>query len=119
VLQGDITEQPKGISGSSPTQKINHEWGGKEEQSKELEKNKNSLSKHTAKWTQLKAVVKNRTTGHRNDCIPVPAELIILHGRIWVVEHIITDFSATNSWCYRFIEVQEYCDVLQEKGYHS
>jgi len=60
---------------------MKHEWGGKEEQSKKLEKNKHSFCKHTAKWPQLKAVVKNRMTVHRNIFISVPAELIILNGR--------------------------------------
>jgi hypothetical protein len=96
---------------------MKHELGGKEEQAKKLEKDEHPFCKHTAKWPQLKAVVKNWTTGHRNNRISVPAELIILHG-IWVVAYIITDFSGTNSWCYRFIEVQENCDVLQERGYH-
>ena len=64
----------------------------------------NSFCKQTAQWTQLKAVVKNWTTGHRNNCISVPAELIILLGRRRVVAYIITDFSGTNSWCYRFMK---------------
>jgi len=69
---------------------------GKEEQSKKLEKDKHSFCRHNAKWTQLKAVVKNWETGHRNNCISVPEELVILHGRRWVVAYII-DFSRTNS----------------------
>jgi len=48
---------------------MKHEWGGKEEQSKKLEKDKHSFCKHTAKWPQLKAVVKNWTMGHRNNRI--------------------------------------------------
>ena len=92
---------------------MKHEWRGKVEQSKKLEKNRHSFCKHTAKWPQLKAAVKNWTTDHRNNHISVPAELIILHGRRWVVAYItiiiiiiiiITDFSGTNSWCYRFMK---------------
>jgi len=40
---------------------MKHEWGGKEEESKKLEKDKHSLCNHTAKWPQMKAVVKNWT----------------------------------------------------------
>jgi len=83
---------------------MNHEWGRKEEQSKKLEKVKHSFCKHTAKWPQLNAVVKKLTTGHRNNCISVTAELTILHRRRWVVAYIIIDFSGTNFWCYRFME---------------
>ena len=83
---------------------MKYEWGGKEEQSKKLEKDRHSFCKHTAKWPQLKAVVKNWTTGHRNNRISVPAELIILHRRRWVVAYIIIDFSGTKFWCYRFMK---------------
>jgi len=83
---------------------MKHDWGDKAEESKKLEKEKHSFCKHTAKWPQLKAVVKNRTTGHRNNCISVPAGLIILHGRRWVIGYIIIDFSGTNSWCYIFMK---------------
>ena len=83
---------------------MKHECGGKEEQSKKLEKDKYSFCSHTAKRPQLKAVVKNWTTGNRNNRTSVPAELIILHGRRRVVAHIITHFSGTNSWCYRFMK---------------
>jgi hypothetical protein len=102
--KGDITEQPKGISGPPPTQEMKHEWGSKEEQSKKQEKDKHSFCKHTAKWPQLKAVVKNWTMGHRNNHISVPVDLVILHRRGWVIAHIITNFSGTNSWCYRFMK---------------
>jgi len=83
---------------------MKHEWGGKEEDSKKLEKDKHSFCKHNAKWPQLKAVAKNWTMGHRNNCISVPEELIILHRRRWVVAYIIIDFSGTNSWCYIFMK---------------
>ena len=66
-----------------------------------------SFCSHTAKWPQLKAVIKNWTnwkTSHRNKRISVPVELIILHRRRWVVAYTITEFSGTNSSCYRFIK---------------
>jgi len=94
---------------------MKHEWGGKEGESKKLEKDTHPLCKHTEKWPQLTAVAKNWTMGHRYNHISVPAELIILHGRRLVVPCIIFDFSGVTDYA----EVQENCDVFQEGGYHS
>jgi len=78
---------------------MKHKWGGKEGESKKLEKDIHSFCRHTAKWPQLRAVAKNWTTGHRNNHISVPAELLILHGRRLVVACIIIDFSGVTDSC--------------------
>jgi len=88
--------------------------GGKEEQSKKLEKDKHSFCKDTVKWTQLKEVVKNWTTGPRNNRISVPAELIMkmggcIHHRFFWDKFLVLHI---------YEEVQEHCEVFQERGYY-
>jgi hypothetical protein len=94
---------------------MKHEWGGKEEQSKKLEKDKHSFCKHTAKWPQLKAVVKNWTMGHRNNRFSVPVELIILHRRRWVGAYIIINLFWDKFLVLQIYEVHDNCEVFQER----
>ena len=42
--------------------------------------------------------------GSQENRISVPAELIILHGKRWLVAYIVFDFSGNNSWFYRFMK---------------
>ncbi|KAG2459032.1 POGK protein, partial [Polypterus senegalus] len=90
--------------GPPPSEKMIREWQKQEDQLQKLDKSKQTLRGHAAKWPELEVDIKEWITHHRENGFSVSTKMIMNKARLIAVEKGIQDFTGSPSWCYRFMK---------------